>query len=297
MEVRHLASIGDDKPDVWFSSRAITNILSLKDVIKSYCVAYDSYKKAFIVWREEKQLPNMVFKMHRSGLHFYDPKRAEFAFVVTVSDNMKMFSKRQIVGAEKARYLQAGLSFPSDSDMKWILKSNQISECPVTAEDAAVANKIWGANVASLKGKTTRKTPKPVKTDMVEIPTEIRDLHRIVVLTIDVFFVNKVPFFLTLSRKICFSTVTHLENRKIETIFRALKSIFMYYLQKGFQIMTITADNEFAPLGELLYELPGAPTLNLTSANEHDPTSKDASVSSRRELGRYGIPYPSQRYQ
>jgi hypothetical protein len=55
------------------------------------------------------------------------------------------------------------------------------------------------------------------------------------------------------------------------TIFAAFKSIFMYYLQKGFQIITVTADNEFAPFGELMYDLPGAPTINLTSANEHEP--------------------------
>lgn len=45
----------------------------------------------------------------------------------------------------------------------------------------------------------------------------------------------------------------------------------MYYLQKGFQIVTVTADNEFGPLSELMFELPGAPTLNLTSPNEHEP--------------------------
>ena len=212
MEVTQLASIGKDKPQVWFSTKAITNILSLKEVIKSYRVTYDSYEQAFIVWREEQQLPNMLFKMHRSGLHFYDPKQKEFAFVVTVSDNMKMFSNRQIAGAEKARSLQAALGYPSDHDMKWILKSNQVNECPVTHDDARNATKIWGIDIASLKGKTTRKTPESVLTDMVEIPTEIRELHRIVTLTIDVFFVNKVPFFLTLSRNICFSTVTHLEN-------------------------------------------------------------------------------------
>ena len=126
------------------------------------------------------------------------------------------------------------------------------------------AMKIWGTDIPSLKGKTTRKAPEHVPTNMVAIPTEIRTLHKIVTLSIDVFFVNNVPFFLTLSRKICFSTITHLENRKIPTIYKAFKSIFMYYLQKGFQIMTITADNEFAPLAELLYELPGAPTLNLS---------------------------------
>ena len=35
--------------------------------------------------------------------------------------------------------------------------------------------------------------------------------------------------------------------------------------------MTVMADNKFAPLAELMYDLPGAPTLNLTSANEHEP--------------------------
>jgi hypothetical protein len=126
-------------------------------------------------------------------------------------------------------------------------------------------------SVPSLKGKTTRKTPEHVPSDVIAVPTDIRELHRNVTMSIDVFFVNKIPFFITLSRNICFTTVTHLANRKTATIFAAFKSIFMYYLQKGFQIITVTADNEFAPFGELMYELPGAPTLNLTSANEHEP--------------------------
>ena len=270
MTVHEVASIGK-KAEVWFSRNAITNILSVKDVMKSYRITYDSYDKAFIVWREEWNLPNMIFRMHSSGLHFFDPRREEFSFVVTVEDNMKPFSKRQIIAAEKARTLLAGMAFPSDHDYKWILRSNQVQECPVTPEDAMIADKIWGPDVPSLKGKTTRKTPPAVPSDIVEIPVEIRQLHRNVTISIDIFFVNKIPFFLTLSRKICFTTVTHLSNRKTATIFAAFKSIFMYYLQKGFQIVTVTADNEFAPLAEMMYDLPGAPTLNLTSANEHEP--------------------------
>ena len=180
--------------------------------------------------------------MPSSGLHYYDPKRGEFSFVVTVED---------IVGAEKARNLYAGLAYPSITDYKWILKSNQIQECPVSYEDAGVAENIWGPNIAVLKGKTTRSTPEPVKSDIVTIPTMIRELHRIITMSIDVFFVNKIPFLLTLSRKICFSTVTHLSDQKAATIFAAFKSIFMYYLPKGLQILTVPADNQFAPPAEL----------------------------------------------
>ena len=162
-------------------------------------------------------------------------------------------------------------------------------------EDAGVAEKIWGPNIAALKGKTTRSTPEPVKSDLVAIPTEIREIHRIVTLSIDVFFVNKIPFLLTLSRKICFTTVTHLSDQKAATIFAAFKSIFMYYLQKGFQIMTVTADNQFAPLAELMYELPGAPTLNLTSANEHEPyiERRIRVVKERARAVRHSMPFTS----
>ena len=109
MLVRKKGTIGNNA-HVWFSDRAITNILSLKDVASSYHVTYDSYDGAFIVWRERKGLPNMVFRMHNSGLHYYDPTKEEFSFVVTVDDNMKLYTKRQIVGAEKARTLQGRAS-------------------------------------------------------------------------------------------------------------------------------------------------------------------------------------------
>ncbi len=157
MTVHQVASIGK-KAEVWFLKDAITNILSIKDVMKSYRITYDSYDKAFIVWREERNLPNMIFRMHSSSLHYFDPRKEDFSFVVTVEENMKPFSKRQIIAAEKARTLLAGMAFPSDHDYKWILRSNQVQECPVTPEDARIADKIWGPDVPSLKGKTTRKT-------------------------------------------------------------------------------------------------------------------------------------------
>jgi hypothetical protein len=150
--------------------------------------------------------------MHSSGLHFYDPKREEFTFVVTVEDNLKSFTKRQILSAEKARTLMAGLAFASDQDYKWILRSNQVQECPVMTEYANVADKIWGKSVPSLKGKTTRENPEHVPSDVVAVPTEIQELHRNVTMSIDIFFVNKIPFFITLSQNICFNTVTHLAN-------------------------------------------------------------------------------------
>jgi hypothetical protein len=156
-------------------------------------------------------------------------------------------------------------------DFKWVIQSNQISDCPVTARDVDTANIIWGENIAALKGKTTRKKPIHVARDFVEVPKELLKLHKEVILMADIFFVNKIPFFLTLSRKICFTAVNHLANRKAETIFKAFEEMYRFYLNRGFRITTVHADGEFAPLQAMIQEMPAGPRVNLASSSEACP--------------------------
>jgi hypothetical protein len=109
---------------VWFTKWAMTNILCLKNLIRMYRVTYDSkHRNAFIVHREEFGLPNMVFDMHPCGLHVYYPKKidGQYGFVQTVADNMKLFTKRQIEGALKARHLYETLGYPSNADFETVL--------------------------------------------------------------------------------------------------------------------------------------------------------------------------------
>jgi acyl-CoA thioesterase len=110
----------------------------------------------FVVHRESANKPNMEFvRMHESGLHYFDPSESattlnyngDFTFVNTVSGNKEGFTQRQIKGAELARTLYATLSYPSWKDFKWVIRSNQIKDCPVTVQDRAhvdVAHTIWG---------------------------------------------------------------------------------------------------------------------------------------------------------
>ena len=125
--------------------------------------------------------------------------------------------------------------------------------------------------MAALKGKMVQIKPEPVTTNTVHIPQEIWDIHKEVTLSMDIFFVNQIPFFVTLSRLLYFTTVTHLPNRSLGEIFKALKGIFYYYLQRGFCMTFITGDGEFAFLEQFMNLLVGAPHLNLTSTNEHEP--------------------------
>jgi hypothetical protein len=128
-------------------------------------------------------------------------------------------------------------------DFLWILlQSNQIKDCPVSVDDAKAAYKIWGPSVVALKVKMVRKKPEPVKTETIYIPKEIRELHKEVTLTIDIFFINQIAFFIMLSRVIYFTTVSHLPNRSLGEIFKVLRGIFYYYLQRRFRITFIMGD-------------------------------------------------------
>jgi hypothetical protein len=156
-------------------------------------------------------------------------------------------------------------------DFKWVIRRNQIKDCPVTAQYIDVALNIWGKNIAALKGKTTWSKMIPVARDYVKVPLELMKLHKEVFLTTDIFFVNKNPFFLALSCNITFTAVTHLVDRTVPQKFKVFKEIHQYYLQRGFHITVVHANGEFAPLEPLIESIPGGPVVNLASANEHVP--------------------------
>ncbi len=208
---------------------------------------------------------------------------------------MSLFTKRQIHSENLVRNLQAGLAFPSNADMKWAIQLNLIKDCPVTVKDMGTGIKVWGPSIAMLKGKIVRTMPPVVRQDVIEISKEIRELHKDVTLTIDIFFVNKIPFFTTYSLVICFLSVMHLSNRKALTIFNALKSMCGYYLQQGFQIVFIKGDGESALLDAWMATVYGAPKLNLGSANEHVPEieRKIRVIKERVRAVIYSIPFNS----
>jgi hypothetical protein len=85
MEVKKQAIIPEYHAPVWYNKIAITNILSLSKVIKQYQVMYDSNDQMFVVPYELEGKPDMEFWMHKSRLHYFDPRDSEFIFLNTVS--------------------------------------------------------------------------------------------------------------------------------------------------------------------------------------------------------------------
>jgi hypothetical protein len=83
------------------------------------------------------------------------------------------------------------------------------------------------------------------------------------------FFVNGHICFMMHSRKICFTTVTHLTNHKVSEVWAAMQKICQLYMLCRFHIVEIAGDGEFAWIVDQVTSLPTAPILNLAAASKH----------------------------
>ena len=86
-----------------------------------------------------------------------------------------------------------------------------------------------GKDLGSIMGKTTRQKPAPVPTDYFDVPGNIIKLHKDVTLAADIMFVNEIPFFITTSRDIKFTSVEHLKNRQQKSIQAAILKVCNLY--------------------------------------------------------------------
>jgi hypothetical protein len=215
----------------------------------------------------------LQFAMLHDGLHVHIPSKTDKVFVNTVSENKEGYTKRQLKEAAQVWELYAKLMYPSLKDFKWAVMSKQISmDCSViVVEIIDLAQLVWGREISALKGKMVKKKLSPVHGSDLKVPKDLLKLHKVITMPIDIFFVAGIIFLLTLSQKINFMSATHLEICKIKTIARSFCEVFVYYYKRGFCITTVLADGKFAPLKQLIMSKPHAPTVNLTSQNEHVP--------------------------
>jgi hypothetical protein len=197
-----------DVPDygqVWYDKNAMTNVFSLAEMEKHHRVTYESQKEsAFIVHTPRGPTK---FTKGPENLYYYKPKyRTGTTMVETVSDNEAYYTDRQIARAKEARKLLHALGCPTVQDLKSIIRMNTIANCPITIGDIDLADKIYGKDIASLKGKTTRQKPEPVVQNLVEIPSELKEAQHDVDLCVDTMFVNELPFLTTISKRIMYRT-------------------------------------------------------------------------------------------
>ena len=120
-------------------------------------------------------------------------------------------------------------------------------------------------NLASLKGKTVCRTLPHLPSGFDPVPSHILKRHPGLAVTVDVFFINNIPFLLSMSCGLKFMTVEVLPNRQSKTIQAKIHSICKLYQGRGFTVDSTYADSEFETLR------PDFPFINTSGADDHQP--------------------------
>jgi hypothetical protein len=124
----------------------------------------------------------------------------------TVEENMTFLTPRQQTQAKKARQLYHALGCPTVDDMKAMIHMNMIKNNEVTTADVTIAEKAFGPDIATIKGRATRTRPAPVVNSLIEIPDELIETQKDVSLSIDGMTVNGLKFLTTISHEIFYQT-------------------------------------------------------------------------------------------
>ena len=129
---------------------------------------------------------------------------------MTKEDNRAGYTDRQYEEAKRAWKLYINTGGGGLDNFKHYLRQNIIKNNPITTDDVNRAEKIFRHEVGHLKGSTTRKTPRVIKEDPIEIPRELIHQHNDFRLYIDLFYVNGLPMLTTIDKP---------RNGKLQTLF------------------------------------------------------------------------------
>jgi Zinc knuckle len=313
-----VSSLVGDIPNfgtVWFNPESIANILSLAAVRKLCRVTMDTALSAsFTVHKHDGSL--MVFHEFDSGLYYHEtgilptstsasasaplvtlPKPAslpvtDYSLLTTVAHNKSFFTRRELEGADRARDLYRMIGRPSESFFQQILQSGtMIHNCPITIADAKRALFVYGPDLATLKGKTTKQNTNThiPSTVASHLPNYILDHHREVTLCIDIFFVQGQRFYHTISRKIKFRTIAPITTATKTILQEQTTAVINAYHNRGFLVTNIHADGAFECLREMV-----APTiLNINATDDHvgEVERSIRTIKERVRATAHGLPY------
>ena len=160
-------------------------------------------------------------------------------------EHIEGYTRREILRAKKARRLYHILTAPDIAELKIFLRQNIMRNCPVEVDDANLADAIFGKDVPTLKGKSTRPKTKQIKNVKIELPEELELRDKELELAMDVMFIDKSSFLVTIDRSIKYRAAVGIKDRSADELFESLDIILRMYNDAGYDIKTIYCDGEF----------------------------------------------------
>ena len=145
---------------------------------------------------------------------------------------------------------------------------NLIPDSKVTSVDAKCGFHIFGKDPAFIQGKTKRQRPDPVPNiTLLAVPDSILTHHKDIILCVDIFHLNGLRFFHTISKNLQLRTVEYIKSATYKSMLDSIYTVINLYQSRDFDFVEIRGDYQFKFLEESLRPI----HLYTTSGGEHVP--------------------------
>jgi len=134
-----------------------------------------------------------------------------------------------VAEAKVARRQQGMMGAVSEKDYRGLVSSHMLKNNNVSPAAVSDARTLFGPDLANVRGKTVRIRPDPVVENYVAIPRDFVLANKHLTLAADVFFVDGIPFLLTLSRRVKFVTAEHCPVRTAVALSNHMKKVLRVY--------------------------------------------------------------------
>ena len=171
--------------------------------------------------------------------------------------------------ASLARKIQAMIGYPLTWDFLQIVDWRLLPNCPISRVDILAAKDIFGPDVSSLKGKTVQWMVPHVVSSVTPMPMDILSMYWSVTLCVNIMFVNKLPFLVTISWNLTFGMAELLLKCREDTVGKTLMDVMRIYGSHGFLVQMVHADSKFEALHTPLAT--ARLGFNVCANNEHVP--------------------------
>ena len=120
-----------------------------------------------------------------------------------------------------------------------------IDNLPVTKTNIVHAIKIYGPNTDTIKGKAIRTKPPMVVEDEIKISQVLEPMRQSIVIDADLMFLNKMPFLISVTQRIVFTTIEWIKDGKTPTLANELDHVLTFYKIYGCKVKQLIFDIDF----------------------------------------------------
>jgi hypothetical protein len=167
------------------------------------------------------------------------------AMIQTVCQCYKGLTKHEVKDAIVVHKTQAMTVHPNDTHSMEMVRNNTIKNCLIKPVHITNTLSIFSPSIVGVHGKTVRYKPEQVEAELGCIPDDIHHLHRFVVTTADMMFINGIAVLTMLSWKLRLATVKQLPLHTTTQLSNSLMKIVRPYACVGFIFLIIMMDQGF----------------------------------------------------